>query len=632
MSILNELFVNNVPNFKKIDLVNYTGLKKLTLSQLSEMKELEMNKNEVEHVTLSDLSKLEDIDLNSPELREIELKNLPKLTTLNCSKCSKIKKLDLSSCPEIETVFINEKESKIEEILLDPENTWRTGVKKITYKRDENGKLIEAIILKDNDSELTWLYYLLLIPFINISLIILTIYNSRFRGFIVHPEGNSTISMLIRKYLIIDLLIKNVQFVRHAVLKDYRSELKQSPLVRQWTEGYIVPPVHFKDKSIQCTDNEKPQYQQVFDQILSQKGKALWMIIGVSGLGKTALLENWLKYCLQLNSSPFFIKLGSGHSPKKEAGLLLEQYSGICFKEPEDCLPMLKSGGFVIFLDALNEDNNIKETRAFIQQVYKRNLVILTSQYKPRQYESEWKIFDIQLIHLQVFGESQLKQLISDEWMKALSARDDLSNIAILPQTAKLLADYIQNNNKLPDLRLDIYKNLMTNLNEQELINLKEKAWDLFKENIAWFVPDDRITGHFCASAVTQGVLKTMEQKYSFKHERIHRFIVACHLDRTGGKTLFEWDSLVKEGFNRENWGDVLEFLGELYAEKVIEKVIGQGRYYSFLREAVKFDIEIFAKKLYPQMTRLVNLKIIEKNSQFMEFYAQQCTLKLTDD
>jgi len=249
----------------------------------------------------------------------------------------------------------------------------------------------------------------------------------------------------------------------------------------------------------------------------------------------------------------------------------------------------------------------------------KRNHVIMSSQSDPK-----WdKFLETSNIALKPFGREQLLKLMEDGWVDELLGADYLSDLAELPHTAQLLADYIKENNRLPHLRLDIYRTLRKNLeNDSQILNLEAKAWNLFKENRKVFTPDNSVPAPFCELAMENGILTKAGDGYQFRHELIHRFFVVCYLQRQNRKPLEEWYEEVHGGLGRGYWSDTLELWSELYAERASVDHQAKESYYQFLKAAANFSSQIFAERLYPQVQRLYRTGALGKDAQFIEWAA----------
>jgi len=453
----------------------------------------------------------------------------------------------------------------------------------------------------------------------NFLLILLVIPFPWARRVIFHPVGIVALRLVVGKYLVTDFLFRFVQPVRMALFQNYRQNFARAPLLKWWeTHLYIPQHLELPGFKLESNEEEKEEWKTVFDALLSQPTGRLWLLLGKSGLGKTALLEKWVYQSLKQRETPIFIPLGGDLSPSDEARAVMEQYGDINVKA-DTALDFLKAGRFIILLDGFNEDRKPAVTREFARQLVKRNHVIMSSQIDPK-----WeKFLETSNIVLKPFGREQLLKLMERHWVDELLAADYLSDLTELPHTAQLLANYIKENNRLPHLRLDIYRTLRKNLeNDTQILNLEETAWSLFKENRKIFTPDNSVPAPLCELAMKDGILTKAEDGYQFRHELIHRFFVVCYLERQNRRPLEEWYEDVHVGLGRGYWSDALELWSELYAEPASVNQHAKETYYQFLKEAANFSSQIFAERLYPQLQRLYRTGALEKDAQIIEWAA----------
>jgi hypothetical protein len=208
-----------------------------------------------------------------------------------------------------------------------------------------------------------WLKVGVAILGVNFILILMAIPIPRVRRIMFHPLGSAMIGVVVGKYLFTDLLIRFVPVIRTGLFRDYRRKLLQAPIIKDREEQLYVPPnVNLSEETHLPQGNE--QWKHTFETLLRQPKGRLWLLLGKSGLGKTALLENWLKHALLLRKTPIFIQLGRDVSPEQEAATNMAQYGDIDVK-PDVALDLLKDGGFVILLDGFNEDRTVLSQFSF---------------------------------------------------------------------------------------------------------------------------------------------------------------------------------------------------------------------------------------------------------------------------
>ncbi|MDJ0764441.1 MAG: hypothetical protein QNJ97_15805 [Myxococcota bacterium] len=445
------------------------------------------------------------------------------------------------------------------------------------------------------------------------------------RSVILHRVGSQILGLVVGKYLIIDALIFLVRPIRNALLRDYRRNLADSPGLRKWRASAYVPP------TIRIIDSEKDRIEfesgsdigellwvRTLDTVLSHRNGGVWLVQGPSGLGKTALVENWARVALEKGWSPFLIRLGSELSPASEATSMLNQYGDVPLSsdkssDMERAGDLLSRGRFLILLDAVNEDSTPNVTREFVRKMARRNVIVVTSQFKPN-----WDNIDLMPITLEPFGRDQLKKILPENWLEVVLKAEHLTDLSQLPQSSKLLAKYIERNGELPPSPLDIYEDLCTPIaSNPKLLNLEEEAWKRFCDNQDQFNPSDALPDEeICLPAVDSGLL-TPRQKgdnlsYKFSHERVHRYLVARYLSRQDQKSLMDWNIDVKPGLGRRYWADTLQFWGAIIAERVRLNRSKPSSYIEFLREVAEFEYTMFADRLYPQYERLRDSKRIE--------------------
>ena len=475
---------------------------------------------------------------------------------------------------------------------------------------------------------------------VNLFLVVLAIRVRWVRWMILHPSGSLVVGLGLGKYLLIDWVIRFVKPIKLAMFSGYRSRLAKSAAIAGWrTERrYIPPQISLDGAALPVTTASSEQllpdvsWRQIFSQLLTEPQRRLWLIAGPSGLGKTALLENWTSLALELKRTPILIRLRVKGSPQEEVAALLAQYGDIDVK-PEVAIDLIKGGGFVILLDAFNEDRNPEATHGFVRQAVQRNLVVMTSQYDP-----PWKDeVDSERILLEPFGKPQLTELFGEDRVHEILDHPMLSGMVQLPYTAQLVAGFLKRHGHLPATELDLYRDLLAGLGHSPLLNLEEAAWQRFKDNEAELKPTGGIPSEFCESAVEAGVLSRRmrgeETSYRFAHERIHRFLVASWLDRQERKALIEWYKNLQPGLGRGYLGDVLDFWGQMWARRALQSQGAEApKYVDFMKEVADFKLAIFAQRLYPYYDRLRNSELLPADPSFTAWAARELARAVPED
>ncbi len=405
--------------------------------------------------------------------------------------------------------------------------------------------------------------------------------------------SNYGYTLLVGKPLFSAGLIHWSMWYRIALFRHYRKALIEVTSKSHWGKRIYIPPMingHYSEN----------QWQLVLEKVLESSGNELFVVHGRSGLGKTALLEKWCQQSLELGQTPILIRLSSENAAIEEATALTEQHGEIPV-DRDRMFDLLKKGGFLVLLDGLNEDSNPKQTREFVRQIVRNNKVVITSQLDPLWND----IVATRFIKLEPFGLEQLTILMGEEWAEKVLNTPSLKEWADLPHTAHLIANYVSLHNCLPPRFLDIYRMLRGGLNEElQTLNLELKAWEMFQINANLFVPDQMVPESLCDLAVVSGVFTRKKNEFMFRHERILRFFVASYLSRQEYHPMQYWSEMVKGGYGKTYWSDVVEFWGEIHLES-ISSSDDEENYKRFILDIAQFDISIYRERLKPSLTKL---------------------------
>ena len=448
------------------------------------------------------------------------------------------------------------------------------------------------------------------------------------RKVVLNPAAANVAGLVVAKYLVTDQVIRHVRMVRLALFRDYRRRLSESAALRWQDRLYVAPQVEVAG-SVQAGAVRwaaEPAWRQLFRVILFQPRRRLWLVEGPSGLGKTALLEQWLAMALEIGETPLLISLRGSSPAIHEAAVLLSQHGDVKISD-ELALSLVESGGFVLLLDGLNEDGSPEATRDFVRIVSRNNLVVLTSQFDPRWEAS----ITTRRIGLKPFGREQLVQLLDPSWADRILASPTLSSeVARLPVTAKLLAQCIRSEGTLPRARLDIYRGLLAGLDGGPLLNLEAAAWTLFKTNEFEVEASPGLPRDFCEQCVERGVLTARpDGRYRFGHEVVHRYTTARYLDRQEPQPLLTLHKELTVGQDRKYWTDVLDFWGEMSGRRAAEHSEALPKYEALLLEVAAFDTWIFASRLYRHYDDLVTSGMLAGDPKLIALSARQMAVSL---
>jgi len=489
-----------------------------------------------------------------------------------------------------------------------------------------------------------YIYAFSALLFVNIGLVVTAVFSTWVRRLVLDPMFRTLMGIGILRYFVTEPLLIYVPPIRDALFRDYRLKLAGHPQIRQWESNrYILPCVtgvqpnthslplkrsKLTEQTGGETEDEKSAKQSlsietILDSLLC-KGNSrqqIWLVEGPSGLGKSAFLQQIARVSLNRGMTPLFIPLGSEHTPDEEVAALMSEY-GDMNVSIDTATNIVDGGGFVVLLDALNEDRQPTSTLKFVRKARKRNLVILSSQFPPNWPQN----VPIERLDLSPFLREQLKDIIPEGWLDLVLGASHLSAVIGLPITAMLLGRFILRYNKLPSSDFAIYSSLDDDLNTNQALNLEQQAWNLFRTNDQQFKADAHLTEVFCEAAVKSNVLTRRsageEVFYCFVHERIHRFFVARYIVRQDETSLSTWHEQLAPGFGKDYWADVIEFLAATYAH--LDDEIGRRTqaYTNFLREAATFAPRVFSERLYSQYQRYRDAGDVLAASDFQDWSA----------
>lgn len=493
---------------------------------------------------------------------------------------------------------------------------------KIADELDRNGVMYRYVEAKEQSP---WRYALLgvvSVTFFNVILVIVGIWLPWVRRVLLHPIGSQVIGLVLGKYFVINFLLHFVKPVRLAWFRHYRKRAVGSSLLGEWDKTVYASPVLTFEHDLTIDDGPKPLYQKLFRSIVTERYGDVWLVKGRSGLGKTALLEQWTRDAFLLGQTPLLIRLGTDLTAAAEAAALMHQYGELAV-EASTAEDLLRAGGFVVLLDGLNEDRNPGSTREFIRHICQKNTVIVSSQFDP-QWPNDIKT---RTISLEPFGAEQLRTFLNDYWIEELQKRPALFEECRLPQLAVLLGDYLIEHGHLPDLRLNLYENLLDNFLQSaersglldQANNLSVIAWQLFILNRSDFQSDEAFPEQLCREAKGAKLLTIVEGKYRFRHERIQRYMVARYLRGRLDSQPFTIEQMaelhreVNNSLSRQYWVEVFDFLAEMYARDTTDA------YSTTILEMGRFEPIIFRDRLFPQIRRLQTQGLIKPSQAFYE-------------
>ena len=203
-----------------------------------------------------------------------------------------------------------------------------------------------------------------------------------------------------------------------------------------------------------------------------------------------------------------------------------------------------------------------------MRKVVNRNVVVISSQQIPN-----WREIQVRNIDLKTFGRIQIESVLPKGWLERALAAEYLEPLIVLPQSAKLLAGFIERYGKLPDSVIEVYGDMYRSISEdRKMLNLEEEAWKAFCLNRDQFEPSEAVPEReICSPGVANGLLTRWDfdrrRMYRFVHSRLLCYMVARYLVRQEQRTMAGWHSELKKGLPKSHWDDVVEMWAGMILE-----------------------------------------------------------------
>ncbi len=350
-----------------------------------------------------------------------------------------------------------------------------------------------------------------------------------------------------------------------------------------------------------------------FSKKLEQMEKAI--IVGRPGLGKTTFLrylcaryaQRFWTYRFHRPLVPIFIPIMRYPSsePIEMFFAQMAAYGEIYDKELAEWF--LRSGGFVLFIDGLNEvpEATRQKVCAFIDSVSRNNVVCVSSQQ--RYTEFAW----LRGIDLAPLGKEEIQQVLARHTEPAAAERAcermdrAMLDIYCVPQNIMLSAPLVAAGHELPRTRLELYSAIFEPIVSEWDRNghleysevLFERAFAMLAKKLPfWATGGFECPDTIVAILVENKLLVRAGENILFAHDLIRAFFAARHF-------LSHWREAASwETRPDRNWLPMLEFcVTEFTAPEDAEDLL-----HRLLRAAPKVAGEAF------QLFRMAHPGLIE--------------------
>lgn len=292
-------------------------------------------------------------------------------------------------------------------------------------------------------------------------------------------------------------------------------------------------------------DESEVQTQEFIEEVKSKP--QIWLQ-GGPGTGKTELVKELMRaYCQERSLRqawrkysfiPIYVPLREVSS-NTAAALATSAFSRHDFPFEDDryLKKVLRSGGYLLILDGMNEVSIDDSIREFLFESKRSLRVVITSQSLPINWEiSTYRLpnagpeFALRLVE-SFLGAALPKEVnrAAPAWRHVRSAFD-----------CQLMASLIRAGHELPETRVGFYQATMLQATadwqasaenvEHPYEVVTTRAFDLWMRTQRRFIVDDRITNEIIAPLLKGGIVVMRGKEYQFVHDLMRGFLAACHL------------------------------------------------------------------------------------------------------
>jgi hypothetical protein len=386
----------------------------------------------------------------------------------------------------------------------------------------------------------------------------------------------------------IPLLLSSFASLRRHILGRYASSINKDKEFNEWKRRFIYPSDEFLPNN--------------FGKKLESEGRLL--LTGQSGIGKTSFFKHLTAYYASKDKPtsppkvfPVYIPLINygGNSLEELVYNQLFSYGKITDRELAPVF--LEQGGLLIFLDGVNEVQNVPDRQKlseFVERFWTSNYICLSSQ------QSYPEIENIPKVELKIFTPEKVREFISlrvedHETAERLikNLKDEDYQLYSIPRDLEFAVEIINRGERsLPKSRTKLYQTTFGSLFAKWKENgAVESEHDLCKHAYTMIIQRDldfdsvdtpRLKG-VTEDLYKQKFLVRREGSYIFRHDLIRAYLASEYFYP-------RWKSLCEEIKGKpidSNWLEMLKFS----CENIEESAEVKSLIYTVLERSVRKDL-----------------------------------------
>jgi hypothetical protein len=362
----------------------------------------------------------------------------------------------------------------------------------------------------------------------------------------------------IGSFFLIPITLTMFPPVRRHILKRYFRGVRNEKELSDWQKEFVIP--------------SEDLFPEAYGTVLMKERELL--LLGESGVGKTSYLRYLTGYYARERKTPpvgivpvlFPLVRYQGELPEDIFTAQLSRYGQLTDEKLNNWF--LQSGGFLIFIDGLNEvdESTRQKIRAFVDRYSSRNYFCISSQQSYREF-SEMPRVKLAALRDDKIKEFLQKRLGDEQAEKILGEfNDEISQLYSVPHDLEFLIEFKENNPTVPIPRskMELYEAILApklqGWVEEGRLNyaarLFQRAYEMLNTGDAYFensevpLPDDLMD-----SLVDMKILILRSPHYLFRHDLVRSFLASKYFSN-------QWRELI---FNEElniddTWRTMLEF------------------------------------------------------------------------